>query len=197
MGSPTKLLSLIAIIVSLPLHSGNAQFLPVNGMNKCEATEVVLAEGFTGPALYANELRWLKGLTRVDGKLSSVIKDSIGGTVSGNFEFLVYAQSGILRKVAGAISYHFSVETKEGKYRYSFTDFVYHYYAQDRNYRVVKTGKTKPLEEVEAPGWQKLWTDHRKTVSARVHNQIDELKQKILETPKQAAGKPEVKKVDW
>ncbi len=197
MSNPAKSMNVLAIVLSLLILDGNAQFLPLNGSNKCEATEIVQVEGLTKPALYSNELRWLKWLTHIDGKLNSVVKDSIGGKISGNFEFFVYAQSGILRKVNGAISYHFSIETKDGKYRYSFSDFVYHYYAQDRNYRVVKTGNTKPLEETEAPGWQKLWTDHRKMVNGRVRNQIDELKVKVVETPKQASGKPDEKKVDW
>ncbi len=197
MSNPVKLIVLLAIAFVFSPRTGQTQFLPLNGAGKCEMTEVVIAEGFSRSILYSNELKWLKGLSRVDGKLSSIAKDSIAGKISGNFEFLVYAQSGILRKVAGSISYHFSVETKEGKYRYSFTDFVFHYYAQDRNYRIVKKGNTKPVEETIALGWQKLWSEHRKTANIWVSNQIDELKVKIVETYKEVNAKAEEKKVDW
>jgi hypothetical protein len=161
-----------------------------------ELADVIPAEGFSKIVLYNNEVRWFKGLLRNDAKLNTVVQDSIEGKISANFEFLVYAQSGILRKVAGAISYRISVGTKDGKYRYSFTDFVYHYYAQNRNYQMVKTGNTKLLEETQASGWQKLWTDHRKTVFATVSNQISELKVKMVET-KSVSDKAEEKKVDW
>jgi hypothetical protein len=61
---------------------------------------------------------------------------------------------------------------------------------------MVKTGNTKPLEETKAPGWQKLWTEHRRTVFALVNNQVSGLKVKMVETSKPLAEKDE-KKVDW
>jgi hypothetical protein len=61
---------------------------------------------------------------------------------------------------------------------------------------MVKTGKTKPLEETEAAGWQKLWTQHRKTVFSLVNQQIAGLKIKMIETP-DTNNKPTEKKVDW
>ena len=197
MNKPAKRIFFLILIFVFNALTADAQFLPLNAAGKCEATEVVVVEGFTKAVLYPNALKWLKGLTHVDGKLSAVEKDSIAGKISGNFEFLVYAQSGILRKVAGSVSYHMQVETKDGKYRYSFSDFVFHYYAQDRKYKMVKTGKTKPLEEDEAMGWQKLWTDHRKGTQDRVSTQVAELKTKIIEVPKDVSVKAEEKKVEW
>lgn len=177
--------------------TGHGQYLPVNEKGKCELAEVVLADGFSKGTLFSNGLSWVKGLTKTEGKLTNVVKDSIGGSISGNYEFIVYAQSGILRKTNGAISYHFSLETKDGKYRYSFTQFEYHYYKQDRNYKMVRTGRIKPLEEIDASGWQKLWTDHRRTVFVLVTNQVAELKTKIVEVPNTANNKNPEKKVDW
>ena len=188
--------SVLSIILLLVLSTAQAQFLPVGGSGKCEVTEVVLAEGFPRTFLFTNDLTWFKTLPRSDAKLSTAVKDSVEGKVSANYEFLVYAQSGILRKVAGSVSYHINVETKDGKYRYSFTDFVYHYYAQNRNYQMVKTGSTKLLEETKARGWQKLWTEHRRTVFALVNNQVNDLKVKMVETPKPLSEKEE-KKVEW
>ena len=158
--------------------------------------EVVPVEGFPKLALHSNGVRWFKSLPAGDVKLNTLVKDSVEGKVSAHVELMVHAQSGILRKVAGSVSYRISVETKDEKYRYCFKDFVYHYYAQNRNYQMVKTGKTKPLEETQAQGWQKLWTQHRKTVFALVASQINELKVTIVETPKSANEKEE-KKVDW
>ncbi len=148
----------MSVIFLLVFGVTSAQYLPVNGSGKCEIAEVVLAEGLPKTILYFNEVQWFKMLAGSDVKLSSIQNDSIEGKTEGNIEFLVYSQSGILRKVAGAIRYHVSVEVKDGKYRYTFTDFIFDYYKQDRNYHMVKTGKTKPLEETEAAGWQKLWT---------------------------------------
>ena len=186
----------MSVIFLLIFGVANAQYLPVNGSGKCEIAEVVLAEGFLKSTLYSNQLQWFKALAASDVKLSSIQYDSIEGQTAGNVEFPVYSQSGILRKVAGAIRYHVSVEVKDGKYRYTFSDFIFDYYKQDRNYHMVKTGKTKPLEETEAGGWQKLWTQHRKTVFSLVNQQIDALKIRIIETP-DTNNKPAEKKVDW
>ena len=196
MGKPRHPIVILSMLFLLTAQLGRAQFLPLNGSGKSGVTEVVTVEGFPKAILYTHEVKWLKGMTGVEGKLSSVAKDSLAGSISGNFEFPVYAQSGILRKMAGAISYHFTVETKDEKYRYAFTDFLFHYYVQDRNYKMVKTGKTKFLEDPKAAGWQKLWTDHRKTASTRVKHQIDELKLRMVETYKEVA-KAEEKKVEW
>jgi len=186
----------MSVIFLLVFGVASAQYLPVNGSGKCEIAEVVLAEGFPKTILYFNEVQWFKVLAGSDVKLSSFQNDSIEGKTKGNIEFLVYSQSGILRKVAGAIRYHVSVEVKDGKYRYTFTDFIFDYYKQDRNYHMVKTGKTKPLEETEAAGWQKLWTQHRKTVFSLVNQQLAALKTRIIETP-DTNNKPAEKKVDW
>ncbi len=197
MSKTSKSFFLLVLASLLVYGTAHSQFLPANANGKCEITEVVIAEGFSKSNLYGNELKWLNGLTREEGKLSSLVRDSIAGRISGTYEFLVYTQSGVLRKVAGAISYYFTVETKDGKYRYSFTDFVFYYYAQNRNYKIVKTGNTKPLEEKKAIGWQKLWTEHRMTVFTRVTKQIDALKLKIIETSKEVNEKMREKKVDW
>jgi hypothetical protein len=185
------------IIFLLFFNQGHAQFLPVNESGKCELSEVVLAEGLPKTILNGNTLQWFMALDDSDGKLSPIQQDSLEGRTAGDYEFLVYSQSGILRKIAGAIRYHLSVEIKDGKYRYTFTDFIFYYYKQDRNYQMVKTGKTKPLEETEAAGWQKIWTQHRRTVYSLVNNQIAELKTKMIEIPNTSKNKPAEKKVDW
>ena len=196
MGKHRNPIVILSILLLLTAYVGRTQSLPLNGSGKCEVTEVVNVDGFSKAILFTNEVKWLKGLAGAENKLNSVVKDSLAGSISGNFEFPVYAQSGILRKMAGTISYHFSIDTKEGKYRYTSTDFVFHYYVQDRNYKMVKTGKTKFLEEPKAAGWQKLWTEHRRTAATRVKRQIDELKLRMVETSKEVA-KAEEKIVEW
>lgn len=189
--------ALFSILLLLVPYAGPSQFLPVNGSGKCEMGEVVLAEGFSKAALYTNESHWFKSLT-AEGKLSAIQHDSVAGKSSATFEFPVYLQSGLLKKMAGSVSYHLAVELKEGKYRYSFGDFVFHYYTQDRNYKLVKTGKIKPLEEPEAPGWQRSWNAHRKATLAMVNRQIAQLKRKIVEVASsKESTQLEEKKLEW
>ena len=172
------------------------QYLPVDSMGRCRVGEVVIAEGFSGALLFANQWKWLNGLAKGESRLSNIVKDSLNNKISADFEFVVYAQSGILKKVAGLISYHIATEAKDGKYRFEMKDFLFHYYVQDRNYRMVPTGKTKPMEEARALGWQKHWDDHRKSAFIKTRNQITDLKYKAVELPKDKS-KPEEKKIEW
>ena len=197
MNKPVKQFYLLLCLFLAGTGYAVGQYLPLNESGKCELAEVVVAEGFLRSALLENATNWAKGLTKTEGKLTSVVKDSIEGKLGGNFEFTVYSQTGILKKVSGSITYHFAIETKDGKYRYSFSDFVFHYYKQDRNYQMVRTGRTKPLEEPNANGWQKLWTQHRGTVYALTSHQLEELKTKIIEVQNATNSKPPEKKVDW
>jgi hypothetical protein len=144
-----------------------------------------------------NEVKWLKSLTRDEGKLIDAAKDSVQGRVSADFEFPVYSQSGVFKKMNGTIRYRIVLEAKDGKYRYTFSDFIYSYYKQDRTYKMSPTGMTKMLEETEASGWKKLWTQHRKTVAHVVDEQIAALKTQIIERPTASEKKPSEKKIDW
>jgi Domain of unknown function (DUF4468) with TBP-like fold len=183
------------LLIALSL-SAKAQFLPLNEEGKCELAEVVQIDSLSRITLFSNELTWLKGFAKEEGRLC-VIRDSLRGKVSGNFEFPVYAQSGILRKLSGTVRYQFVVEAKDGKYRYAFTDFVFYYFKQDRTYKMVKTGNTKHLEEKEAKGWQKLWTNHRMATYTEATGQVNQLKSIMKEVPHNIVAKSEVKKVDW
>jgi hypothetical protein len=107
-----------------------------------------------------------------------------------------YAQSGIFKKQTGSITYHFQLEVKEGKYRYAFSDFVFHYFAPDRNLKVVDTGKTKPLEDKSAAGWQRLWSQHKSDIYRSVQQQCESLNKAMLHKPAVAVEK-EKQKIDW
>jgi hypothetical protein len=40
----------------------------------------------------------------------------------------------------------------------------------DRTYKMVPTGKTKPLEDLKAPGWQNTWEGHREAAGKAANN---------------------------
>ena len=188
----------MVFIVLLSLCYGSVRSQPwiVNELGKLEMAEVVLSDGFTKEALYENSLRWIKSLPGSDKIINALSVDSVLCKVSGRYEFLVYMQGGILKKKAGAISCVISLEMKDNKYRYAFTDFLYHYLVQDRNYDMIKNGKTKPLEETEAPGWQKLWNSHKKTAAREMKKRSEELKEIMIAAPNLVKEKPKPE-IEW
>ncbi|MBS1506600.1 MAG: DUF4468 domain-containing protein [Bacteroidetes bacterium] len=162
-----------------------------------EFSNVVVADSLAKLDLFHNAVHWTNSLKANDEKVILTESDSIAGKVLGESSFFVYTQSGILKKVSGLITYKLSVEVKDNKYRYQLSNFVFHYYKQDRNYNMVETGKTKPLEELKATGWQKLWTQHRATVLAKMKASAQQLELKMIEKPKKITAEKKVKKVEW
>jgi hypothetical protein len=185
----------LLIISFASLTFGAAQSLPADESGKVFFSEVVLADSFPNGKLYSNSITWLKSLNRPEEKFTFLTRDSIQSSSSGQFEFQVFAQGGLLRKMVGLVTCRLSIDTKEEKFRYSFSNFTYHYYKEDRNYKMAKTGKTKPLEDKEATGWQKLWDKHKETTNTKINSLITSLK---LEIPKKiAAPAKKIKKVEW
>jgi hypothetical protein len=172
--------------------------LPLNSSGKIEISEVVKADSVKKDDLFQRSASWLGELASTDLKVTILEKDSINGKIKSELRFLVYSQTGVLKKVQGAITYSLTTEVKDDKYRYVFTDFVYHYYSQNRNYQVVETGKKKSLEEPKASGWQKSW-DHTKSVTrSKIVNQINSMKIAMAtKKPTPVLTATETKKTDW
>jgi hypothetical protein len=172
--------------------------LPLNSSGKIEISEVVKIDSVKKVDLFQRMAVWINDIASVDLQVTVVEKDSINGKMKCQLQFMVYSQTGVLKKVQGAVSYSLTCEVKDDKYRYVFTDFIYHYYGQNRNYQVVETGKKKLLEEPKATGWQKGW-DHTKSVTrSKIVNQINSMKI-AMETKKPAPvlTTTETKKTDW
>jgi hypothetical protein len=162
-----------------------------------EFADVAIADSLDKDVLFQNAKKWVALLELNNESVFQLQPDSMNGKLSGKSTFYVFSQSGILKKISGKVSYNFSVEVKDKKYRYSFTDFVFHYFKQDRYYNMVETGKTKPLEEVEAQGWQKLWTTHRKYVTVKMNDNVKLLQVQMKENPKKIEKIIAAKKIEW
>lgn len=155
--------------------------LPVEN-NKIVFYEVTSTDSIPKELLHQNAYNWL-----VAQKFTSIV-DSLtaeGHKLSAVSEYPVYATGYLTKRQNGSISYKIQIEVKENKYRYRFTDFVFHYYHENRNYQVVPTGKVKPLEDTNASGWQKTWEFNKKTTYVLVNSLISDLKKAIVYNPTQ------------
>lgn len=152
--------------------------LPVNEEGKIFFSEVVKADSIKKDSLFANASRWLDKM-----QFNEKVVDSVSNKVSSVQELLVYDKGYLFKRLHGKITFSATIEVKDNKYKYTFTDFVYHYYKEDRYHKMVPTGQKKPLEDKKAPGWQALWQEHKTTTLHSITNYVNDLKTAIIMVP--------------
>ncbi|QHT66876.1 DUF4468 domain-containing protein [Rhodocytophaga rosea] len=163
---------LAILLLFVGLIANSQQILPVDAANKVAFTDVVKAENMKKEILNENINTWLLA---TQYSLQSVSNDSTTQKLIASSEFPVYARGYVSKKIHGKISYKLTIEVKDNKYRYFFTDFVFSYYKEGRNYTMVPSGKRKPMEDEKAQGWQSLWENHKRTTLSRVQMHINQL----------------------
>lgn len=186
-------ITLLTFIASVSI----AQVLPIDTTGKVTYYEIVEAPALKKELLYENALTWVEALKGIEDKVVIETTDVLAGKIVAKNEFPLFSQTGVLKKLSGKVTYQMTIEMKDNLYRYKFTDFVFHYYKQDRTYKIVATGKTKKLEDPKASGWQKLWNKHRAQTAAKIQTDLTELKIQMVTVPvsptKEAEKKKEIK----
>jgi hypothetical protein len=175
------------------------QSLPIDETGHIMYIDVVKADSLSKDLLFHNAEEWITSLEKEkENETVITYADSLGGELSGHSSFFVYTQSGVFRKVSGKVSYSFTVEVKDSKFRYQFKDFTYHYYTKDRYFHPVETNRQKKLEDVKASGWQKQWEDCKLDTHRRMVYLIKGLKAQMFERDEQASKKLATnKEMEW
>lgn len=184
---------LYLLVPALLLAPGaRAQALPLDERGHVLFYEVVAADSLRAGALYAHAKAWLHrrgyALARAD---------SAAGQLVATNGFGVYDRGYLTKKMHGKVHYQLTLDVKNGRYRLQFSDFAFAYYQEDRTYHLVPTGKTKPLEDPSAPGWQKLWESHRQDAALAVASLSDKLKTAMLAVPKAPVLAQRARSADW
>jgi hypothetical protein len=188
---------LISLMIVALSSRGQGGF-SYNSSGKFEVVGIETMDSVKKGELFQRSASFIADISDPNFKVLSVEKDSLNDKISADYQIMIYAQSGVLKKIQGAVSYSLTLEVKDGKYRYSFTDFVYHYYGQNRSYQTVDTGKKKKLEETKASGWQKAWNECKATTASKVQKQIISIKHAMAtRKPALPIAAMESKKDDW
>jgi hypothetical protein len=169
-----------------------AQVLPLDERGKVSFYQVVKADSLRAGTLYGHAKEWLR-----QHGYALTTADSVAGQLVATHALSMYDQGYLSKKLHGKMRYRLLVEVKNGRYRLQLNDFIFDYYQESRVYRFVPTGKTKPLEEPLAAGWQKLWQSHRQDTLLGITGLVAELKTAMLAQPPPAAPAPPVRSADW
>jgi hypothetical protein len=212
--------ALLVIALFLVSFSGNAQWYvlkfkktksQLNGPIKFQKDqdgkiifyEVVQVDTVPRDTLWKNAKLWMRSIINEKGD-KIVDEQYLYGTIEANVSFMVYTSSMISKIPHGRFFYDVSIDIKDKKYRYTFTNFRFQYYKQERKdmkYYPIHN-KFKGLEVEKFGGYQTAWDDHRWEVKRRVNSQIANLKRVIVLSNKVIAldttsMKPVIKTKDW
>ena len=112
-------------------------------------------------------------------------ENALTGKISARNRFEVFSEKGVLAKPNGDFTHDFIIEVKDGKYRYTFTNFTYRKYKQDRQdlLKYIPEKSSKPIEDKSAPGWYKQWGKNKMQVSEKVNSYIVNLREAMKYVP--------------
>ena len=189
--------SLLAFALLLFISEITAQSFPIDSATrKINYTDIVLADSVSSSQLYKNATEWVGKNFKPELNYDTQF-NLVEGFVKCTAGQMVYTQGMMHKEIHGQITYDVKIDIKDHKYRYTFTNFVFEYYKQNREYKYVATGRKKPLEESKYPGWQGAWNKHRIGINNTILQHIASLKTNMLFVETNAASKPVIKKTDW
>ncbi len=143
--------------------------------------------------LWQNAKVWLKSILNEKGdKITD--EQYLYGTIEASVSYMVYIESMVSKYPHGKISYKVSIDVKEKKYRYTFTDFVFLEYQQDKKdfkYYPI-SGRYKGLENERFGGHQGAWENHRYNLKKKIEAQEANLKLEMKKYKIQVV-KPQIK----
>lgn len=185
-------------------HESNTVF------NKDENGKIIFYGVVKADSVPARDTLWRYSQTWIRSILNEkgdkvTFEEMLSGTIEAQVSYLAYVESIISKIPHGKISYKVSLDIKDKKYRYTFTDFEFQEYKQskqDFKYYPVN-GKPTPMDKERMFGYQGAWDSHRYVMKKRIEGQIANLKsemrrmtEKSLETTKDTS-KVIIKTKDW
>lgn len=184
---------LLFILLILCINQAHAQKKknPSDSTKKIIYSEIVKIDSTNRFELYRKAAKWIESQ-----KFTILEEDQIAGKLLAKNKIVVYTDKSVLAKPNGEFNHDVLIEIKEGKYRYSFTNFVFTYYKQDRNMKYVPVKGKKPMEDTKAPGWKKQWARNKMQVTAEINNHIINLKEAMKYVAPKPVATPKAKE-EW
>ena len=137
----------------------------VNDLGKYTMTEVVELHGIDKDKLFLNGEKFIRQVKVLNSKKKYYKTDKENCTIRNRGSFYVYRIGSVKKGIGGAVEYDIDLEIKDGKYRYTITNFIFNEYKRNRYGKYVPIkGKFIPLEREVNSINKKEWKKHKQVV---------------------------------
>ena len=138
---------------------------PTDENGKYTFIEIVDLPEMKSERLFRNGQAFMDKIEFMDSKENFLAVDENNNSIQTKGRFSVHNYGSIKKHIDGIVSYSILLEIKDGKYRYTITDFVFNPYERNRYGKFVPVnGKTTPLEVAPSKLNQKNWNQYRSEV---------------------------------
>jgi len=185
------IVAIICIVFKVTAASAQADSLVIDENNKYIYYQVVAQQGSPADSLQMRALNFTK---RAFAQKKLKYKETDKGVIRATGGVMVSKKTLISMHEDARIDYTMTIEVKDGRYRYWFTDFVIVPYVRDRYANFVPvSGKNIPLEKGSTTLAKKDFESYTAKLLANLKDIGNSLKT-YMKTPAAPAIKQEVKK---
>lgn len=170
---------------------------PLDETGRYTFTDVAELNGMSINQLYENGEKFMKKIKVLHSKTKYFKADKVNNQIFNRGSFYVYRLGSVKKGIGGAVEYDITLDFKEGKYRYTISNFQFNEYKKNRygKYEPIK-GKYTPLEMGVSALNTKEWEKQKEVVYEKTQELIQNLNGEMIYA-KEEKKKKDKKKKDW
>lgn len=176
-------MKIIALLIALCLsYMANGQeerkVIPLDEDTKLIKFREVIDEDGSQDELFNRCIYWLNSFYKDPTRITT-IRDNPTGKIAGQHQFRVYYYlDDSIKKPAGMVRYTFTIDLKDGKYRYTINELT------------LKSNTNVPVEKWlnrDDPAYDPRWDDYLQQIALYVEDWSSSLKEKMKPEPTKKA----------
>ncbi len=171
---------------------------PIDENGKYTFHEVVELPGMAKEKIFENGEKFLKKIKVMKSKTKYLNVDEDNYVITNKGSFYVYQFGSVKKAIAGAVEYDITLEVKEGRYRYTITNYVFNEYKRNRYGKFEpEKGKYMPLEMEVSKLNSKEWEKHKQVVYDKSQELIQNLSGEMIYSEDTKKTKKVKKEENW
>jgi hypothetical protein len=153
--------------------------------------------GMDKNTLFENGKSFMKKLKVLNSQKNYFTVDTENLSITNKASFYVYQYGSINKAIDGAVEYDITLEIKDGRYRYTITNFTFNEYKRNRYGKFEPiSGKYMPLEMDVSNLNKKGWENHRQVVYDKCQELIQNLYSNMIYSEESDPKSKKIKKQD-
>jgi len=171
---------------------------PIGDNGKYTFHEVVELPGMAKEKIFENGKRFLKKIKVMKSKTKYLNADEDNYVITNKGSFYVYQYGSVKKAIAGAVEYDIKIDIKDGRYRYTITNYLFNEFKRNRygKFEPIK-GKYMPLEMPVSNLNKKEWEIHREVVYNKTQELIQNLYGEMIYSEDDSKPKKIKKEDNW